>query len=80
MADKHNSKPQSIRIKIDGNRTTAEIREMLLQALDQLDERPFALYTNCNFYLTPVAQHGGKYLDTIVIEAPYRCAADEHGA
>lgn len=79
MADKHNSKPQSIRIKIDGKRTTTEIREMLLQALTQLDERPFALYTNCNLYLTPTTQHGGKNLDTIHIKAPYRCAADEHG-
>lgn len=72
--------PPSIRIKLAGERTPAELRDMLLHAVAELEERPFELYKNCNLYVTPVVQSGGKNLDTIEIEEPYHCAADEHDA
>ena len=80
MARKRTKKPPSIRIKLEGHRTLAELRDMLIQAIAELEERPFELYNNCNLYVTPVVPDGGKHLDTIEINAPYSCAADEHGA
>ena len=80
MAKERTKNPQSTRIKLDGHRTTEELREMLIQGLAELETRPFELYKNCNLYLTPVVHDGSKHLDTIEINGPYTCAADEHGA
>ena len=77
-AKKTKKKPPSIHIKLQGERTPAELVDMLLQAMGQLEELPFELYKNCNFYVTPV-QAGPKILDTILIDGTYSCAADNRG-
>ena len=76
-AARRTAQPKSINIKLEGNLTTLEIRQLLLEALAEMDERPFKTYRNCNFYATPVIPRGNQHLDTI-IKAPYPCAADEH--
>ena len=77
MAKYEKKKSTSIRIPLRGNRTPAELQDMITQALAELENRPFELYTNCNLYVTPVAKNDGQNLDTIEIKEPYHCAADE---
>jgi hypothetical protein len=77
MAKYGNKKSTSIRIPLRGNRTPAELQDMITQALAELETRPFELYTNCYLYVTPVAPSDGQTLDTIEIKEPYDCAADE---
>lgn len=78
MAKKKTKQPESIRLKLAGERTLTELRDMLLLALAELEARPFELYKNCNFYVTPVVPTRETIdLNTITIEHPYPCAADE---
>lgn len=73
-------KPPSIRIKLEGEQTPADLRLMLSEAVDELEARGFKQYKNCNLYFTPVIEFDGtENLDTINIKHPYRSAADEHG-
>ncbi len=71
----------SIRIKLEGKRTPAYLRLMLNEAVDELEARGIVEVKNCNLYVTPVynTDKTGN-LDTITIENPYSCAADEHDA
>ena len=71
-----NKSSTSIRIPLRGNRTPAELRTMITEALAELENRPFELYRNCILFVTPVAKSDGKNLNTIEIKEPYDCAAD----
>ena len=73
-------KRSSIRIKLEGQRTPADLRLMLNEAVDKLTEQGIKQVKNCNLYITPVWDADQpENLDTITITSPYRCAADEHG-
>ena len=80
MGKYENKKSTSIKIPLRGNRTPAELQDMITQALAELEKRPFELYTNCHLYVTPVAQSDGQNRDTIEIKEPYDCAADNFDA
>lgn len=73
-------KQPSIRIKLEGKHTPADLRLMLNEAVDNLEARGIKQVKNCNLYITPLSEADrSKNLDTITINHPYRCAADEHG-
>ena len=83
------SAPDSFRIKIGGSGniwTIAELRAMLMEAADQIEAAGITHVKPCNLYIPPVDAKGdpvvrvrGHELEDIVIPAPYRSAADEHG-
>lgn len=73
-------KTTSIRIKLEGKRTPAELRLMLNEAVDKLQDQGIKQFKNCNLYVTPLYDNGQTdKFDTFTITRPYRCAADEHG-
>ena len=81
MAKKQFNKPTnptSIRIPLRGQRTPAQLQEMVTEALAELETRPFELYKNCILFVTPVApkKDGGNF-QNIEIKEPYHCAADD---
>lgn len=71
--------PDSIRISLNGHRTAAELREMLMQAMSELehDHPPEQTFHHSVMFVTPVQSTGTKLLNTIEIKEPYPCAADE---
>ena len=73
--------PDSIRINLGGQRTATELRDMLMQAMIELehDHPPEQTFHHSVMFVTPVAPRG-KDLNTITIKHPYPCAADEHDA
>ena len=83
------STTDSFRIKIGGSGniwTIAELRAMLMEAADQIEAAGITHVKPCNLYVPPVDAKGdpivrirGHELEDIVIPAPYRSAADEHG-
>lgn len=81
------TKPDGIRIQLKGLRTTAEMRAMLYEAIDRLEDLGVTHLRGTNLYVTcadkngtPVSprQHRRK-VTSLIIEEPYRSAADEHG-
>ena len=82
------TKPTGIRIQLKGLRTTAELRAMLYEAIDQVEALGITHLRGSNLYVTPADQEGTpltrfgprhRKVDKITIEEPYRSAADEHG-
>ena len=83
------SVPDSFRIKIGGSGniwTTAELRAMLMEAVDRVEADGITHVKPCNLYVSPVSEKGepiirvrGEALQDVVIPAPYRSGADEHG-
>ncbi len=81
------AKPRGLRIQLRGTRSRDEVRDMLRQAVDRLEELGITHASGMNFYLTPADQNGnpvtpmenGFSVKTITIEAPYKSAADEYG-
>jgi len=76
------SKSEGIRIRLKGLRSTHELRQMLNEAVNELERLAVPYVRGCNLYVTPVDEDG----DTLVprkykftIREPYNCAADEHG-
>lgn len=83
------SVPDSFRIKLGGSGnifTTADLRAMAMEAVDQLEAAGITHVKPCNLYIAPVNEKGepivrvrGEALKDVVIPAPYRSAADDHG-
>ena len=81
------AKPRGLRIQLRGSRSTEELRDMLRQAVDQMEEHGIKQASGVNLYITPLDENGarvtpvanGQAVNTIVIEAPYKSAADEYG-
>jgi hypothetical protein len=83
------STTDSFRIKIGGSGNiwpTAELRAMLMEAVDRIEAAGITHVKPCHLYIPPVDAKGapivrirGHELEDIVIPAPYRSAADEHG-
>ncbi len=73
-------KPLSVKVKLEGEHTPADLRLMLNEAVDELEARGFEKYKNGNCYFTPVIEHDGtENLDTITIRHPHQSVADEYG-
>lgn len=78
---------KSFRVKLDGLVTPAELRVMLNQAVDRVEALGATHLRACYLYGTPVDARGqrvtlreeGRVVSEIIIEPPYRSAADEHG-
>ena len=94
MAPKKGYRPKnpitdSFRIKIGGSGniwTTVELRAMLMEAVDRMEADGITHVKPCNLYVPPVNEKGepivrvrGEALQDVVIPAPYRSGADEHG-
>lgn len=82
-----NSKPDGIRIQLKGLRTTKDMRAMLHEAINRLEDLGITHLRGSNFYVTPADKEGSpvmprqhrKKITSITIEEPYRSAAEEHG-
>lgn len=81
-------KPEGLRIRLNGLRTTAELRAMLHEAIDRLDDMAVTHIRGANLYLTPADRNGSavrpldatrRRITEFTIEGPYRSAAEEHG-
>lgn len=80
-------KPDGLRIQLKGLRSTQELRAMLHEAVDRLEALAITHARGINLYLTPADKEGNpvyprqhrRRVADIVIEEPYRSAADEHG-
>ena len=81
------AKPRGLRIQLRGTRTTEDLRDMLRQAVDRIEEHGITHASSINLYVTPSDENGapvtpvanGQTVSTIIIEAPYKSAADEYG-
>mgnify|MGYP007037759415 CR=1 FL=1 len=81
------SRGDGIRIQLKGQRTIKELRAMLFEAIGQLEEHGVIHVRGCNLYVTPLDEKGTpltrfpglRGMPSIVIEEPYRSAADEQG-
>jgi hypothetical protein len=75
------------RIQLKGLHTTADMRAMLNEAIDQIEAVGITHVSGANFYFNPADKNGSRvfprqYGRRVVfspIEEPYRSAADEHG-
>ena len=80
-------KPDGLRIQLKGLRSTQDLRAMLHEAVDRLEELAITHARGINLYLTPADKEGNpvhprqhrRRVADITIEEPYRSAADEHG-
>ena len=79
MADTKYKKRTSIAIPIGGERTPAELVEMITEALAELEQRDLGLFKNCYLYVTPVNPTDRKNLEPIKVNKPYDCAANNFG-
>ena len=79
--------PAGMRIQLKGLRSTQDLRAMLHEAVDRLEELAITHARGINLYLTPADKEGNpvsprqhrRPVADIVIDEPYRSAADEHG-
>jgi hypothetical protein len=75
--------PPSIRIKITGRHTTAQLRRILHEAVDGIEAQGILHIDGGNIYANPVDE-AGKPLTAqtayIEIKSPYPCAADKYKA
>jgi len=76
-----------MKIKLKGTITTAELRQMLYQAVTELEELGVLHVRGSSLYLTPIDEDGDevrpyrnkRYLKEITIKPPDLSAADEYG-
>ena len=81
------AKPGSLRIQLLGTRTPDELRDMLRQAVDKIEELGITHARGVNLYISPLDANGGhvtpvangQKISSVTIEAPYKSAADEYG-
>ncbi len=77
-----------MKIKLQGNRTTAELRQMVHRAVDELEALGVTHVRGGNLYLTPVddegrevrARRNSRNVKELTIKGPYPCAADKYCA
>lgn len=80
------AKAKGLRVQLKGAPSLPELRGMVVEALQRLDDLGITHARGINLYLTPVTRDGtpvtpvanGHTVTLIVIE-PYRSAAEEHG-
>lgn len=75
------SKPHGIRIRLKGLRSTLELRQMLNEAVDELERLAVPYVRGCNLYVTPADEDGDPLIarkTKFTIKEPYHCAADDH--
>ena len=72
--------PKSQRYKIEGRRTTAQLRRMLHDVVDDLEARGITEVMNSNLYVSLPPSEDTDNLDVITLSDPYECAADEYDA
>ncbi|MEW8051122.1 MAG: hypothetical protein AB2809_12160 [Candidatus Thiodiazotropha sp.] len=76
-----------MKVKLNGIITTEELRQLLYQAVTELEDLGIRQIRGCSLYFTPVDGSGksyklrkhGKGVSEIHVEGPYRCAADDIG-
>ena len=76
-----------MKIKLNGHITTKELRQMLYQAVSELEELGVHHVRGCNLYLTPADEDGeelkpvraGRKIRELTVKAPEPSAADEYG-
>ena len=81
------AKPGSLRVQLMGTRTPDDLRDMLRQAIDKIVDLGITHARGVNLYITPLDANGGNVtpvsngqkVSTVIIEAPYKSAADEYG-
>ncbi len=76
------SKTQGIRIRLKGLRSTHELRQMLNEAVDELERLAVPYVRGCNLYVTPADEDGDPLIarkSKFTINEPYSCAADDNG-
>ncbi len=81
------AKAPGLRIQLRGQRSSADLRAMLLQAVDKIEELGITHASGVNLYITPLDASGtpvtpvanGQSVRTITIAEPYRSAAEEYG-
>jgi hypothetical protein len=88
-AQKSKPLPRGMKITLRGLRDTKDLRAMLHEAVDRLEAMGINRLRGVNLYVTPADENGEPLTRlgrdrlsgmTIVIENPYRAAADEYGA
>lgn len=80
------AKAKGLRIQLKGRPALPDLRAMLIEATERLDELGITHASGINLYITPVTPDGtpltpvanGQSVKLIVVE-PYRSAAEEHG-
>lgn len=81
--------PRGMKIQLKGLRSAKELRAMLHEAADRIEALNIPYVRGVNLYLTPANGKGEpltrlgrqKFADMdIVIDGPYRSAADEYNA
>lgn len=80
-------KPDGIRVTYKGRITTRELRDQLLEAVKRLENNGVTHVYSTNLYVSPCDAQGnavrphlnGHPLKAIILDPPYRSAADEHG-
>jgi hypothetical protein len=79
----------SIRIRLEGARTVAEMLAMVHDAAERLKDSGVKKVKGLNLYVTPLDENGSpvmirdearRRIKIITVKAPYRSAADEYGA
>ena len=81
------NKSSGMRIQLKGLRTTRDMRAMLHEAIDHLENLGITHVRASNFSTTPAHEDGtpltrlarNRKIQDHVIAHPYRSAADEHG-
>lgn len=86
-SSKKSGKGDSFRVKLEGLITPAELRIMLNEAVDEIEALGATHLRHGYLYATPADSRGervtlrdsGRIVSEIIIDPPYRSAADEHG-
>ncbi|MBT3045014.1 MAG: hypothetical protein KME67_19320 [Candidatus Thiodiazotropha sp. (ex Codakia orbicularis)] len=76
-----------MKVKLNGIITTEELRQLLYQAVSEMEDVGITQVRGCNLYFTPVDGSGHSYkprkhgisISEIKVDGPYRCAADDMG-
>lgn len=77
-----------LRIQLKGLHSTADMRAMLNEAIDQIEAMAITHVSGTNLYLTPSDNNGSpvtplgpgrRRISNLILSEPYRSAADEHG-
>ncbi|MEW8586853.1 MAG: hypothetical protein AB2531_13910 [Candidatus Thiodiazotropha sp.] len=76
-----------MKVKFNGIITTEELRQLLYQAVTEVEDLGIKEMRGCNLYFTPVDGSGksfklykhGKSISEIDVDSPYRSAADDLG-
>ncbi len=81
--------PKGMKIQLKGLRNTKDLRAMLHEAVDRIEAMGITRLRGVNLYVTPADEKGQPLTRlgrdklsgmVIVVENPYRAAADEYGA